>query len=197
METSEIVLEYFKLFLSWPASAVAITIIVIWNFKDSISTWLINLKIEYKDATLSSQKHLNTLDRDSDEFKKDVIIQKEAKSDHINLPESTEGKNDLIVQWRASAYLWEYRYLNYYLVKHTHEVLDWFYGLKEPIAYFVFDTAFRIQIPAPSERSAVISALEQHYLIEKSNEHFSITPKGKEYIENMGNAEKRNTLALG
>lgn len=196
MEKHQIIIEYLKVVLSWPLSIMIIAALVLLNFKDSISVWLENLKIEYKDATLSSQSQRISFEKDSTEITKDTILQIEPKKEEVNLPEDQDEKNGLIVQWRANAYLWEYLYLNYYLVHHTHLVLDWFYGLKEGVTFSLFDTVFKQSIQTPQERASVIKALEEHYLLERSNNILKITPKGKEYVEYMGNAEVRNKFAM-
>jgi hypothetical protein len=41
-------------------------------------------------------------------------------------------------------------------------------------------------IPSATERKAILSALENHHLIQLENGLVSVTPKGQEYIEWRG-----------
>jgi hypothetical protein len=84
---------------------------------------------------------------------------------------------------RSRAYFWEYSYLNLYLVARTQQVLDWIAALTTPLSIDLFDSMWMPFIPEISERKAIISALERHYLIAIESRLISITPKGHEYIE--------------
>jgi len=84
---------------------------------------------------------------------------------------------------RSRAYFWEYSYLNLYLVARTQQVLDWIAALTTPLSIDLFDSMWMPFIPEISERKAIISALERHYLIAIETRLISITPKGHEYIE--------------
>jgi hypothetical protein len=89
--------------------------------------------------------------------------------------------------WRASAYRWEYAYLNYALVLRTQAVLDWLYQQREqaPIALAWYRTFFAGA--PPKEQEAMLNVLEQHYLLTYvSDEAVKITPKGTEYVEWRG-----------
>jgi hypothetical protein len=89
------------------------------------------------------------------------------------------------LQWRASAYIWEYRYLNKFLVLNSQRVLEWFSTFTHPIDAQVFDGYWRTIIPVPNERLAILDALKQHLLI-AGDSSFQVTPKGKEYLEVRG-----------
>jgi len=72
---------------------------------------------------------------------------------------------ELIQAERSRAALWEYRYLNCFLVPATQRVLDWLAGLNQRTSVSMFDSLWSAVIPNPQERVAIIAALENHHLI--------------------------------
>ena len=109
----------------------------------------------------------------------------------IKLPASLEkaelqAVRDLLDAERARAFLWEYRYLNYFLAQQTQRVLDWFASLQTRTSLQFFDTMWLPFIPSAEERRAIITALQAHHLIVINNELIEVTPKGREYIQWRG-----------
>ena len=83
---------------------------------------------------------------------------------------------------RGAARIWEYRYLNFFLVPTTQIVLDWFIGLQQPTTIAAFEAAWMMVIQSAPERTAVLHALQKHVLIEISPEGaVTVTDKGREY----------------
>lgn len=186
IDCTQIILEYLKVIVSWPIALVTIVILLINNFKDAISYWIKRLKIQHGDIIISSQVLHNKIEIDSE---KNLTI--ESPKENKDKTNSTEMLN-----WRENAYIWEYRFLNYYLVHYTHLTLDWLCDLGEETTYIRFDTEFNSIIRHPEERHAVISALEQHHLITFRDRKIEITEKGREYINYMGRTEKRNMTTI-
>jgi hypothetical protein len=87
---------------------------------------------------------------------------------------------------RARAYLWEYRYLNYFLALQTQHVLDWLASLPSRTSVMLLDTVWLPAIPSVEERRAIIDALQAHYLVQIENGLIEVSPKGREYIEWRG-----------
>ena len=88
----------------------------------------------------------------------------------------------------ATAYLWEYRYLNYFLARTTQFALDWLVGLAEPTTYSHYDSSFLLMVSSARERQAMIAALATHRLIQLDDQTqtIAVTPKGREYHEWRG-----------
>lgn len=93
---------------------------------------------------------------------------------------------DFINSERARAELWEYRYLNYFLVPHTQRVLDWFTGLGQATTVQFFDSLWLPVIPNPNERQAVLGALRAHHLLDLQGEMLRVTPKARGYVNWRG-----------
>jgi hypothetical protein len=73
---------------------------------------------------------------------------------------------ELIILERGTSYLWEYRYLNYYLAPGTIAVLDWFAGLPTGRTTFrACDASLSQFVSDPVERNARLTALTRHYLL--------------------------------
>lgn len=87
---------------------------------------------------------------------------------------------------RARAHLWEYRYLNYFLVLNSQRVLDWLAGLPDPPTFTMYDAWWQQVIPSAEQRRTIIQVLEEHNLIVMKGDLIEITPKGREYIEWRG-----------
>ncbi len=173
----QLLLEYTKVLSSWPPICLIMFTVVIRTFREPIATWIKNLRVKYGDTEFSSQ----AARRDDSE-----VEIAGAQVDQSPPSGKPENSNDATAQWRAAAYLWEYRYLNRYLVPHTQQFLDWIFGLKKPIAFGVADAFWNAKVPDPKERLAVIDALRQHYLIAVEDGSISITPKGEEYVQVRG-----------
>lgn len=101
-------------------------------------------------------------------------------------PEQVEGIRQLFEAERAKAYLWEYRYLNYFLAQSTQRVLDWLASLQTRTSVSLFDTLWLPAIPSAEERRAIVNALQAHHLIQLTGELIEVTPKGREYIQWRG-----------
>jgi len=88
---------------------------------------------------------------------------------------------------RASRYLWEYSYLNFFLARHTQLVLDWLISRDVPTTHQEFEEFWQQLIPEEKERSAVLGALSAHFLIVRTGSGpITTTPKGAEYHQWRG-----------
>lgn len=101
-------------------------------------------------------------------------------------PEQAEKVVQLIRSERANAYLWEYRYLNFFLVRQTQMVLDWLATFDKPVSTRLIDSQLQTWIPDAKERQAILNALISHHLVNLDGELLEVTPKGKEYLEWRG-----------
>ena len=189
MEIATIILEYLKVILSAPVLLAIIAGVFIFKFSEDIKALLSRIaKIKLPGGTEVSTPQSNR------------IINDESKS--LPTPDSvtvegipTELTHDqkliieqLVKSHIANTYLWEYRYLNYYLVRRTQIVLDWLAGLPQPTTYAHYDSFWLPLISSANERKAMITALQSHHLIlhDEATNMISVTPKGQEYQEWRG-----------
>jgi hypothetical protein len=93
----------------------------------------------------------------------------------------------LVKSERATRYLWEYRYLNYFFARVTQLVLDWLIEQKIPITKTYFENYWLQLIPSEEERNIILNVLKAHYIIViHENELIEVSPKGLEYHEWRG-----------
>jgi|LQYC01.1.fsa_nt_gi hypothetical protein len=101
-------------------------------------------------------------------------------------PQDIETISQLFNAERAKSALWEYRYLNYFLARHTQQFLDWLSNLPNSTTVPFADAFWMPAVPDPNERKAVLNALLTHHLVQLNGELIEVTPKGKEYIQWRG-----------
>jgi hypothetical protein len=186
--TAQVVLEYLKVFLSWPVVILAISVLFLVRFKAPISALIgriASIKIPGGGEVLMPQQQqaaMNAIEQTSRPAG-DVPAPSEGATelDHVTSDERLDTE-------RERARLWEFRFLNSYLVLHTQLVLQWL-ASREPTAYGTYDTHWMYLIPEANERSAVIRALQNHHLISVSPDRqnmLRVTGKGREYLEWRG-----------
>jgi hypothetical protein len=187
-------INILKIVLSWPMVILTLGVLSICKFKNALSAWLKNLSLhgEYKGATFSAQSQSVT--EVSGETEKQNI-----ETIKNNLPTEADNNNPELLKeevknWRARSYLWEYRYLNYYLVPRTQYTLDYFYDLKKPLSFAYYDAMTIPLIPDPKERAAMIGALISHHLLIDTSGLLTISEKGREYVEWRGKMLKSPTV---
>lgn len=179
-----LVLDYLRVATSWPVAALAITLIVIHKFKTPI-TALINRIATIKlpggsELLLTPQSEQNATDK--------AFRQVEASPPSVEAvageQKSAEIDGALKSEKERSA-LWEYRYLNFFLVPASQSVLDWLAN-RAAVSYSTYDSWMLQSIPNPKERGAILQALAAHHLIRIDDTMISVTDKGREYLQWRG-----------
>ena len=192
VETTVTLIEYLKVLLTGPVLFSLVAIVFIMIFKEDIKALLLRIaKITLPGGTeVSTPQSARTAE--------EAIPANEPNVDNSvpiqNLPndlnqQQKQAVEQLVRSHIATSYLWEYRYLNYFLVRGTQEVLDWLIGLPQSTTYAHFDSTWLPIIPSANERQAIINALQAHHLVQVDNKTgiIEVTPKGREYQEWRGN----------
>ena len=188
MSTPQVVLEYFKVFLSPQVFAGAVAFVFLSLFRDDIKALFLRIaKIRFPGGAELSTPQAAKIEEGPEKKEPPAL----PPSDEPKLPASLDqpelkAVRELFDAERARAYLWEYRYLNYYLVPHTQRVLEWLASLESRTSTQLYDTMWLPLIPSPQERQAILSALQAHYLIMIDKDLIEVTPKGREYIQWRG-----------
>jgi len=190
MTTSQLVLEYFKIFLSPQVAAGVVALVFLCLFRDDLKALFLRIaKIRLPGGTEFSTSQTAKLEESSEDKPPPKLPPQDASS--LALPtnltqQQLEDVKQLLDAERSRSYLWEYRYLNYFLVYRTQQVLDWFASLPTRTSLSLFDSLWLPAIPSMEERRNIINALEGHYLIRIDNELVEVTPKGREYVQWRG-----------
>jgi hypothetical protein len=185
--TAQLVLEYLKVLLSPQVVAGVVAFTVLFCFRNQIRAVFDRIKIKFPGGTELSTSQATKID----ETEKPLPNPPKDASANLPLPPNLDQQQqkkveELLQAERARSYLWEYRYLNYFLALHTQHVLDWIASLSSRTTFMLFDTIWLPAIPSAVERRAVITALQAHSLIQIENDLVEITPKGREYIQWRG-----------
>ena len=152
------VLEFLKLIFAWPLCTVSIVVFLSLFFREPITNWLTRLKIEYGGATLSSQQPTES---DSTQRLPSSSTPKADPGDEFTKGLEKMDADQLkrqVIQWRANTYVWEYQYLNRFLVYNSRRVLGWLYDLNQPVNIEYADSFWRPQISARNERDPASAA---------------------------------------
>lgn len=191
MDIAKLILEYFKVLLSAPVMFSLVALLFIYWFREDIKALILRIaKIRFPGGAEVSTPQSNQLT---------VEEQRPAPQPDVNnLAPITGLPADLTTPQRtmieqlirshiATAYIWEYRYLNYFLARVTQVVLDWLIGLPQATTYAHFESVWIPIIPSANERQAIFTALQAHHLIqEEKSGLIVVTPKGREYQEWRG-----------
>jgi len=191
MDKASMVLEYLKVVLTWPVLITVVALVFIFQFREDLKALILRIaKIKLPGGTELSTPQSTRLA--SEDNKPPPQSEPQAQPVVAGLP------NDLTPQQRdvveklvrshiATAYLWEYRYLNYFLARGTQMVLDWLIGLPYPATYSYYDSTWLPLIPSANERQAIITALQAHHLIHQDTSGLiTVNPKGHEYQQWRG-----------
>ena len=82
---------------------------------------------------------------------------------------------------RKRAHLWEYRFLNMFLVWNTQRVLEWLLNEPDSPTFTMYDAWWQKIIPSAEERRIIIQVLEDHNLVTMHGDLIVVTDKGREY----------------
>lgn len=191
MEIAKLVLEYLKVLLSGPVLFSVIAIIFIFIFKEDLKALILRIaKIKLPGGTEVSTLQSNQLAVEENRPAPEPAINEQVLVAGLPAdlaPQQRTVIEQLIRSHIATAYVWEYRYLNYFLARGTQHVLDWLIGLPQSTTYAHFESVWIPTIPSANERQAIINALQAHHLIQQENSGLIVvTPKGREYAEWRG-----------
>jgi hypothetical protein len=190
-------LEYLKVILTPHVIWGLIFLLFIFRFKKSF-------ELIFK-AISKKIKSVKTIEKTSEGIKTTFEERQSKKEIEVNVTNAPEEKNasesiwsedkvedvaqlrTLVKAERQTRYLWEYRYLNHFLVRKTQIILDWLAESGSPQSITFYQNAWLQLIPEPEERNAILNALQAHHLIELSPaDSISLTPKGREYHDWRG-----------
>lgn len=189
METASLTLEYLKVLLSPQMVVGVVGFTFFFLFREDIKALLLRIaKIRFPGGAEVSTSQSER------QIKEENIGQKPLPVPASSLPglpndltqQQRVAIENILKAERATSYLWEYRYLNYFFVYRTQMVLDWLISLNQPTTYSHFDATWLPIIPSANERGATIDALQAHHLVQVVDGAIQVTPKGTEYQQWRG-----------
>lgn len=195
MSTAQLVLDYLKVLLSTQVVAGIVCFTFLCMFREDIKALLLRIaKIKFPGGTeVSTPQTAKQEEKTAEPDKLPTPPKEDVKLPVTLQPEEMKKVAELFQAERARAYLWEYRYLNYFLAYGTQKVLDWLASLPSRTSCDLFDTFWLPYIPSAEERTAIITALQAHHLIQIQDNLIEVTPKGREYIQWRGPLPEKKT----
>ncbi len=191
MENAKLIFEYLKVILSPHIVTGTVVIILFFVLKEDVKSLIrriATIKLPGGGELSTSQ-----IEKSKEEIAQNIKQPSVPSDGSPQIPENLmltseqiKALRQIFDAERARAALWEYRYLNYYLVYTTQKVLDWFASLTVQTTVSFFDSFWMLVIPNANERDAIINALQTHHLIQIQGGLVEVTPKGKEYLQWRG-----------
>ena len=191
MEYANLILEYLKVLLTAPVLFSLVAVLFVTLFREDIKALILRIaKIKLPGGTEVSIPQSYQLAAEEQKPAPEPSVENQVALVGLPAdltPQQQSTVEQLIRSYIATAYIWEYRYLNYFLVRGTQLVLDWLIGLPQATTYMHYDSVWLPIIPSANERQAIINALQTHHLIQQL-EHgmIVVTQKGREYQEWRG-----------
>lgn len=183
------VLEYLKVLLTAPVTITLAIITFFAMFRGDVKALMARIaRVRFPGGEIETSQLEKIKEEIPTKGDRPELIAKEGANTAALPATAGEGSAtaDTIAAERARAALWEYRYLNYFLVRNTQNALDWFAASHPRATTSLFNAAWLPLVPSPNERTAMLSALETHQLITIANGLIEVTPKGREYIQWRG-----------
>ena len=189
MELATLALEYLRVLLTAPLLFSIVAVVFLFKFTEDIKALLLRVaKIRFPDGTEVDMPQSSRIE----ESEREPVDTGEIPVKGIP-PGLTQDQEQAITQLVraqiATTYIWEYRYLNYFLARGTQMALDWFVGLSQPTTLMHYDSVFLPIVPSARERKAMFNALEAHHLVvtcDVASDMIAVTPKGQEYHQWRG-----------
>jgi len=176
----ELILEFLRVIISWPVSAVVIAII----FQSPIRGLIDRVRsVSVPGIQLQAMQQPEAVVKGGTQIKLPPL---QLPTGLTLAPDQLEVVKQAFQAERAAGRLWEYRYLNYFLARSTQVVLDWLVGLNQVTTADAFDAYWLPLIPDASQRNMIIMALQAHHLIEMDGPVIRTSEKGCEYAKWRG-----------
>ncbi len=196
MAIAELVLEFLWVLLSWPVIVLALGTCFLVRFKEPIAALLdriATIRFPGDGELLLPQASMNVLAASRAEVVVEAVGQAagtgvvQAVGEAVTPQEVPVGGAPDVADGqrrrseRENPTLWEYRFLNYFLVARTQILLYWLAN-RQPTMIRTFDSWVMGSVRNPVERTAMLGALLNHHLIDIDDELITVTPKGREYL---------------
>jgi len=201
MGINQIILEYLRVILSWPLLTFILLIIFLFKFANSIKVFLENLRSlkagpfefiqQQKPPEEINKKIEDKLEESGITLTKKQLKQIEETFETLSREKQNKefqiSKQEEVIRYLAErAELYEFLYLNLYLVYNSKIALFWFVNSSTK-DNFIYSFPLPPQIVnQTAEKEAIFTVLLSNGLIEQDEFLFKISEKGKRFLKFLG-----------
>jgi hypothetical protein len=201
MGINQIILEYLRVILSWPLLTFILLIIFLFKFANSIKVFLENLRSlkagpfefsqQQKPPEEINKKIEDKLEESGITLTKEQLKQIEETFETLSKEKQNKefqiSKQGEVIRYLAErAELYEFLYLNLYLVYNSKIALFWFVNPSTK-DNFIYSFPLPPQIVnQTAEKEAIFTVLLSNGLIEQDGLLFKISEKGKRFLKFLG-----------
>jgi len=201
MGINQIILEYLRVILSWPLLTFILLIIFLFKFANSIKVFLENLRSlkagpfefiqQQKPPEEINKKIEDKLEESGITLTKKQLKQIEETFETLSREKQNKefqiSKQEEVIRYLAErAELYEFLYLNLYLVYNSKIALFWFVNSSTK-DNFIYSFPLPPQIVnQTAEKEAIFTVLLSNGLIEQDGFLFKISEKGKRFLKFLG-----------
>lgn len=172
--TLALALEYLKAVLTWPVAAVVIVLLLRAAIRDLLARIA---SVKFPGGELQTRQP-------SEAGAGNAQVNTPAPPLPAGLtlqPHEQDVLRQAFQAEHAAARLWEYRYLNLFLVPVTQRVLDWFVGLGPVTTFDVYEAYWSQFITDVGQRKVIFDVLTSHHLVQPDGPILLVSDKGREY----------------
>lgn len=190
-----LVKDYLSIILSWPIVVLALGLIFLFKFSQSIEDFLKNSNLRKAGPLEFEQRQQGPSSKDIEEKAAVGINLTQGQFQQIEQAfqeKETQlaNKDEAIKYLLERAELFEFAFLNLNLVYNTKVALMWFYlqtGHASTKENFIALYILPPNIPNPEiEKEAIFNALFVNQLIQQNGNLFEVTDKGKRFLQYLG-----------
>ncbi len=205
----ETIRSYLQTIFSWPVIILTISLVFLFRFTESIKIFLENIKSFKAGPVEVSQHQRGSTPQD---IEKEVVENLQTKGvtftdtelknieQHIGslsnqvqtVTQESQNKDEIIKYLAERSELFEFAYLNYFLVFNTKQALRWFNNIQLKTSTkenFMLSCPLQIQAPnVVAEKEAIFNTLFVNGLIqqEQGGLLYKISEKGVRYLRSIG-----------
>lgn len=183
MGTNAIIMNYLKVLTSSQIIYGIVIIVIICVFKNSIHKLIERVaKIKLPGGSeLETPQNVEEKPKEANNAEINVVEKPLPPGIHIGEEDLIKIKNLFNAEIQKGI-IWEFRFLNYFLVPNTKKVLNWLNTYKGGMSKSLYHSLWLTFIQSADQRTTILDVLESHQLIKFSAELIEVTQKGKDFL---------------
>jgi uncharacterized integral membrane protein len=196
-QSTDSVLKFIGIIISWPVALTIISLIFIFRFRGALDYFLRNIRsVNFPGGTINVQKESIEIE-EFDKEKSELISFTPEETDEIagiirDLQDkqtvAAESKSRLENKLQEAYYyvtIWKFAYLNLFFVPNTKNVIEWF-SRNQAQTRSVFHECWQNVIADAIEREKILEVAITHGILESDGNNIHITRHGFSFLQYIG-----------